>query len=147
MVTKKGGEVESERWYSIHHILSKDEMGWLKKCYVGEVHDLDVVLDLQERFLHASLYSVQVHIWVEIWCYCKPRRMRISGSCRKMRRRCSKNSFAEICQWTPMGVSRHRYVWLWCYGVPLHAWSVAFFEKIASVMGRYAADNVAGDHQ
>lgn len=60
MVTKKGGEVESERWYGIHHIVSKDEMGWLKKCYVGEVHDPDVVLDLQERFLHAGLYSVQV---------------------------------------------------------------------------------------
>ncbi|KAH7843379.1 hypothetical protein Vadar_015904 [Vaccinium darrowii] len=42
----------------------------------------------------------------------------------------------EVHQWSPeLPIVRRRNVWISCYGVPLHGWSVATFHKIAQLWG------------
>lgn len=45
-------EKAGDRWYGIHHTVTDDEMTWLAKCYVGQLHNPDMVFDLQEKLLY-----------------------------------------------------------------------------------------------
>lgn len=45
--------------------------------------------------------------------------------------------FSELRPWSPGEISKQRYAWVRCQGMPLHAWGEAFFQKIVTLFGRY----------
>lgn len=47
------------------------------------------------------------------------------------------NWFDEIRPWSPREIDNERLVWVRCYGVPAHAWSIKFFSFIVSTIGEF----------
>lgn len=45
--------------------------------------------------------------------------------------------FKWIRPWKPSDIDPERTTWLRCYGVPVHAWNLAFFSKLASQVGEF----------
>lgn len=43
--------------------------------------------------------------------------------------------FSEIYQWSSEDVDNGRLMWLFCYGLPFHAWCLNFFKFISSLAG------------
>ncbi|GAB4833166.1 hypothetical protein Ancab_031411, partial [Ancistrocladus abbreviatus] len=41
------------------------------------------------------------------------------------------NCFLNIRLWSPHAVSKQRFIWLRCFGIPLHLWNLSFFTKVA----------------
>ena len=47
------------------------------------------------------------------------------------------NWFSNVQAWKPEDVSRSRFVWLRCEGVPLHAWNPNFFKLLGNFWGTF----------
>ncbi|XVF17060.1 hypothetical protein REPUB_Repub10bG0084600 [Reevesia pubescens] len=47
------------------------------------------------------------------------------------------NWFDNITQWSDESKVDHRYTWLVCYGVPIHAWNLETFQNIGSLWGEF----------
>ncbi|GKV14958.1 hypothetical protein SLEP1_g25756 [Rubroshorea leprosula] len=45
--------------------------------------------------------------------------------------------FDEVQPWSPKMVATERFVWVKCYGVPLHVWNPEYFTIIATLWGKF----------
>lgn len=45
--------------------------------------------------------------------------------------------FDEIRSWSSREIDNERLVWLRCYGIPAHAWTVEFFSYLVSGIGEF----------
>ncbi|GKV29753.1 hypothetical protein SLEP1_g38652 [Rubroshorea leprosula] len=124
-------------WTGMEYNIKEEEFAWLEGCYVGTVHSVEMVRNLQEKF------------YMEGYFYCRVRAMggkMVLLDCEEkeelrdlveMAAEWLAQWFSEIKPWTPELVAKERFVWIKCHGAPLNAWRSDFFEKMGSTWGKF----------
>lgn len=135
--TATGDEAGEEEWRGLDFNIHEVEMKWLEKCYVGEVHSPTMVESVQDRILEEGVTSMRVIPMGVSHVLLKP----VEGEDLEELINDSggflDNWFSRNVKWLPMEVSRERYTWIRCHGIPLHAWTAEVFESIVASLGRF----------
>lgn len=131
-IEKKKGE--QEPWNGLEHEVKEDDMSWLAKCYVGQIHIPDTMFLLQQKMIQAGLFSIKVTpmrgdlvlITVEEGEDFHELVKDVNGL--------FETWFCDVRPWSQKEIAKEWYAWIRCQGVPLH---VGFFEKVVAGLGRY----------
>ncbi|GKV42979.1 hypothetical protein SLEP1_g50328 [Rubroshorea leprosula] len=123
--------------HSLEFKVQEEDLSWLEGCYVGVAHSVEIIPNLQEKFFMEGYFS------------CKVRAMGgklvlfEGGDKEEIKDLVEQASqwlgqwFSEVNPWNTSMVSRERFVWLRCQGVPAHAWRPDFFAAIGAVWGKF----------
>ncbi|GKV11938.1 hypothetical protein SLEP1_g23150 [Rubroshorea leprosula] len=118
LVWKEKGQ--GEQWPSMDYNVKEEEYSWLKGCYVGKVHFVEMVRNLQEKFYMESYFSYRIRAMggklVLLDCDDKEELKDLV----EMASDWLEQWFEEVSPWTPEKVASERFVWIRCQGVPLN---------------------------
>ncbi|GKV50537.1 hypothetical protein SLEP1_g57238 [Rubroshorea leprosula] len=143
--TKNSGKtkqkwVEKRRelhWTGLEFNPRHEDWEWLEGCFVGIARSVEIVPILQERLYMEGLFSIKLQAMggklVLMNCEDKEELKELVESAKDW----LGQWFVDIKRWTPQMVATERFVWLNCYGVPLHAWGPDFFISIANLWGNF----------
>ncbi|GKV50907.1 hypothetical protein SLEP1_g57586 [Rubroshorea leprosula] len=118
---------------------------WLKGCYVGTVHSVEMVRNLQEKFYMEGYFSCRIRAMggkmVLLDCEEKEELKDLV----EMASDWLSQWFEDVRPWTPESVAKERFVWIRCQGAPLNVWGLDFFANMACSWGKfiYLDDNTS----
>lgn len=128
-----------DEWKGLDFVVDEEDMSWLKHCYVGYVHEPDIVQTIQDKIKDVGLLSMFVLPMggdkVSIQTMEGGDFEELAKDAESM----MKDWFSDITRWSPQEVAKKRYTWVRCQGVPLHAWKGDFFKYVVSGIGRYVS--------
>ncbi|GKV44172.1 hypothetical protein SLEP1_g51378 [Rubroshorea leprosula] len=126
-----------EDWIGMEYNIKPEEFSWLKGCYVGTVHSVEMVRNLQEKFFMEGYFFCKIYAMggrlVLLDCEDK-------GELKDLVEMAAEwlgQWFEEVRPWTPETVANERFVWMRCQGAPLNVWGVDFFQKMGSSWGKF----------
>ncbi|GKV28743.1 hypothetical protein SLEP1_g37755 [Rubroshorea leprosula] len=126
-----------KRWEGMEYNAKPEEYEWLKGCYVGTVHSVEMVRNLQEKFYMEGYFSCRVRAMggkmVLLDCEEKEELKDLV----EMASDWLSQWFEDVRPWTPESVANERFVWVRCQGTPLNVWGLDFFEKMACSWGKF----------
>ncbi|GLT47665.1 hypothetical protein SLA2020_213410 [Shorea laevis] len=127
---------QGENWSRIEYNVKTEEYSWLDGCYVGTVYSVEMVRNLQEKFYMEGYFSCQFRAMggkmVLLDCEDKEELKNLV----ELGATWLGQWFQEVRPWTPKMVSKERFVWMRCQGVPLNAWEYDFFAKMSCSWGK-----------
>ncbi|GLT95915.1 hypothetical protein SLE2022_135680 [Rubroshorea leprosula] len=128
---------QGENWAGIEYNVKPEDCAWLKGCYVGTVHSVEMVRNLQEKFYMEGYFSCRIWaMWgklVLLDCEDEEEMKDLI----EMASDWLNQWFEDVRPWTPEAVAKERFVWLRCQGAPLNVWGPEFFEKMACSWGKF----------
>lgn len=130
-------KVDTEVWRGLDFTVKEDELAWLQKCYVGYVHNANVVYLLQDRLIDEGVFTFTVTPMGGDLVLIKPTEGEEFEDFVKNYEDLLETWFYDIRGWSPELVAKEREVWVMCQGVPIQTWSCEFFEMVVSSLGRY----------
>ncbi|GLU18031.1 hypothetical protein SLE2022_343530 [Rubroshorea leprosula] len=126
-----------EDWVGMEYNTKPEEFAWLIGCYVGTVHSVEMVRNLQEKFYMEGYFSCKIYAiggrMVLLDCDDKEELKDLV----EMAAEWLGQWFEEVRPWTPETVANERFVWMRCQGAPLNVWGVDFFQKMGSSWGKF----------
>ncbi|GKV03082.1 hypothetical protein SLEP1_g15450 [Rubroshorea leprosula] len=136
--TQKWVEKRRElHWTGLEFNPKHEDWEWLVGCYVGTARSVEIVPILQERLYMEGLFSIKLRAmgakFVLMDCDDKEELKELVESAKDW----LGQWFVDVKPWSPQMVANERFVWLKCYGVPLHAWGPEFFISIANLWGNF----------
>ncbi|GKU90659.1 hypothetical protein SLEP1_g4626 [Rubroshorea leprosula] len=128
---------EGEAWVGMEYNVEEEDLEWLRDCYVGVAHSVEIVPILQERFYMEGYFTCRLRAMggklILLDCEDKGElKELVQGAASWL-----SQWFSEIKPWSPITVAKERFVWLRCLGVPLHAWGPVFFESMVAAWGKF----------
>lgn len=135
----KENKYVEEPWNCLHYDAEEEEMVWLRKCYIGQVHNPDADFLLQNKLLEDGLSSIRVTLMSGDLVLIKVANGEDFSELVKEVEDLFENWFKDLRPWTPTEVEKEHYAWIRCQGVPLQVWNGEFFEKLVSSLGRYVS--------
>ncbi|GKV34386.1 hypothetical protein SLEP1_g42761 [Rubroshorea leprosula] len=136
--------VEKQRelhWTGLEFNPRHEDWEWFEGCFVGIARSVEIVPILQERLYMDGLFSIKLRAMggklVLMDCDDKEE---LKGLV-ELAKDWLGQWFVNIKHWTPQMVAKKRFVWLKCYGVPLHGWGPEFFISIANLWGNFITLN------
>ncbi|GKV16062.1 hypothetical protein SLEP1_g26767 [Rubroshorea leprosula] len=124
-------------WVGIEYNAKPEDYAWLEGCFVGLVHSVEMVHNLQEKFYMEGYFSCQIRAMggrmVLLDCEDKEELKDLV----ELAADWLGQWFEEMRPWKPEMVAKERFVWIRCQGVPLNAWSTEFFEKMGCSWGKF----------
>lgn len=126
-------------WRGLDFQIKEDEMAWLNQCFVGYVHNPDAVYLLQDRLVDEGVFSFTIVPMGGEMVLIKPTEGEDFVEFVKDYESLVETWFYDLRQWSPDVVVKEREAWIRCQGVPLHAWSSHFFEKLVSSLGKFVS--------
>ncbi|GKV25194.1 hypothetical protein SLEP1_g34664 [Rubroshorea leprosula] len=128
---------KGENWARIEYNIKLEEYAWLKGCYVGTVHSVEMVRNLQEKFYMEGYFSYRIRAMggkmVLLDCEDKEELKDLV----EMASDWLSQWFEDVCPWTPEAIANERFVWIKCQGAPLNVWGPKFFENMACSWGKF----------
>ncbi|GKV37223.1 hypothetical protein SLEP1_g45280 [Rubroshorea leprosula] len=128
---------QGENWARIEYNVKPEDCAWLKGCYVGMVHSVGMVRNLQEKFYMKGYFPCRIRAMggklVLLDCEDEDELKDLV----EMASDWLNQWFENVRPWTPEAVAKERFVWLRCQGAPLNVWGPEFFEKMASSWGKF----------
>ncbi|GKV26106.1 hypothetical protein SLEP1_g35459 [Rubroshorea leprosula] len=126
-----------EQWPGMDYNVKEEEYEWLKGCYVGKVHSVEMVRNLQEKFYMEGYFSCRIRAMggklVLLDCDDKEELKDLV----EMASEWLEQWFEEVSPWTPEKVAEERFVWIRCQGVPLNVWKSEFFTDMSCAWGKF----------
>ncbi|GKV11959.1 hypothetical protein SLEP1_g23168 [Rubroshorea leprosula] len=126
-----------EDWVGIEYIVKSEDYSWLDGCYVGTAHSVEMVRNLQEKFYMEGYFSCRIRAMggklVLLDCEDKEELKDLV----ELGANWLGQWFEEVRPWTPDMVSKERFVWMRCQGVPLNAWEPDFFATMGCAWGKF----------
>lgn len=124
-------------WKGWEFIVTEEDMAWLKRCYVGEMHLTDNVDVLREKMLMEGITTINLVPLDGKRVLLKVAEDEDFTQLVKDAEGYFQEWFCRITPWTPEEVARDRRTWVRCQGVPLHVWGDEFFQQLVMTMGSY----------
>ncbi|GLU22241.1 hypothetical protein SLE2022_383310 [Rubroshorea leprosula] len=135
LVWKEKGQ--GDQWAGLDYNVKEEEYSWLEGCYVGKVHSVEMVRNLQEKFYMEGYFSCRIRAMggklVLLDCDDKEELKDLV----EMASDWLEQWFEEVSPWTPEKVASERFVWIRCQGVPLNAWNSEFFAEMSCAWGKF----------
>ncbi|GKV27604.1 hypothetical protein SLEP1_g36760 [Rubroshorea leprosula] len=129
-----------EIWQGMEYKVTPEDSSWLEGTYVGTIHSVEMVRNLQEKF------------YMEGYFHCRIRAMGgklVLRDCEdkeelkdlvEMASEWLGQWFEEVQPWSPNKIAQERFVWIRCQGAPLNVWGSDFFEKMGRSWGGHWMD-------
>ncbi|GKV45171.1 hypothetical protein SLEP1_g52281 [Rubroshorea leprosula] len=128
---------KSDRWVGFEYNVKAEEYTWLDGCYVGKVHNVEMVRNLQEKFYMEGYFSCRIRAM-------GGKLVLLDGDDKdevkalvEMASEWLGRWFEEVRPWSPEMVADERFVWIRCQGVPLNAWGPEFFASMGASWGKF----------
>ncbi|XP_058775318.1 uncharacterized protein LOC131649579 [Vicia villosa] len=126
------GEVTSFTFSSDHEIRNR----W-KKAYIGEVLFSGESYNIQNHLEVEGFFSIKVHPLGANLCLLEEMDEGVIQELILEQGSLWKRWFKMIRPWQESDIDSERVVWIIVHGIPCHAWSLNFFERIAYFLGSY----------
>ncbi|GKV21933.1 hypothetical protein SLEP1_g31856 [Rubroshorea leprosula] len=128
---------QGEQWPGMEYNVKEEEYSWLEGCFVGKVHSVEMVRNLQEKFYMEGYFSCRIRAMggkmVLLDCEDKEELKDLV----EMASDWLAQWFEEVSPWTPEKVASERFVWIRCQGVPLNVWKSEFFADMSGTWGKF----------
>lgn len=112
---------EKDEWKGLTFNVPEEDMGWLEGTFVGEAHDVESSLHMQDNIHSEGIFSINaVPLGGNFVLLLVVGTEDFLNIAREDNKTLSK-LFIEICPWSPDFVVRERLVWVNVAGVPAHA--------------------------
>ncbi|GKV25907.1 hypothetical protein SLEP1_g35285 [Rubroshorea leprosula] len=126
-----------ENWQGMEYKVTSEDCAWLEGTYVGTVHSVEMVRNLQEKFYMEGYFHCRIRAMggklVLLDCEDKEELKDLV----EMASEWLGQWFEEVQPWSPNKITQERFVWIWCQGAPLNVWGSDFFEKMGSSWGKF----------
>lgn len=108
---------------------TKEDFERSRKATVGEVIYAGNTYSIQDEFLQQGVFDVKVTPLGENLALLES--VEDEGVNKFMEEAKDRLSqwFKETRPWSPNMIDEERLLWVWCYCIPAHAWSIEFFEQ------------------
>ncbi|GKV31169.1 hypothetical protein SLEP1_g39893 [Rubroshorea leprosula] len=103
-------------WAGMEYNVKPEEYKWLDGCYVGRVHSVEMVRNLQEKFCMEGYFSCQI---------------RAMGGKMVLLLGEDKEEVKDLVEMASDWLRQ------WCQGVPLNAWETDFFSTMSCSWGKF----------
>ncbi|KAE9587435.1 hypothetical protein Lalb_Chr23g0273581 [Lupinus albus] len=110
-------------------------MEWLSNCFVGRAIDLEKASQVPNALLSEGFHTIQCHQMGGNLILLSPVEGEDIKDLIKDAPECLNSLFSSIHHWKEEDVAEYRSTWIRCLGVPLHAWSMTFFDLVANIVG------------
>ncbi|GLT88305.1 hypothetical protein SLE2022_063380 [Rubroshorea leprosula] len=128
---------QHHQWTGMELNFDPEEYAWLEKCFVGTVHSVNLIPNLQENFFMEGVF----------FCNIRPmggRLVLLEGKDHEDLKELVDtgkdwlgNWFEEVKPWTPTLVAKERFAWIRCQGLPPHAWKSETFQTFGRLWGTF----------
>ncbi|GKV12085.1 hypothetical protein SLEP1_g23283 [Rubroshorea leprosula] len=125
------------QWSGMEINIDKDEYAWLEKCYVGTVHSVSLIPNLQEKFFMEGVFFCNIRpmggrlVLLEGKDYEDLKELVDTG------KDWMGQWFEDVKPWSPATVATERFAWIWCQGLPAHAWKLETFQTFRNLWGNF----------
>ncbi|GKV26629.1 hypothetical protein SLEP1_g35894 [Rubroshorea leprosula] len=126
-----------KNWAGTEYNVKPEEYEWLDGCYIGIVHSVEMVHNLQEKFYMEGYFSCQIQAMGGKMVLLLGEDKEELKDLVEMASDWLRQWFAEVQPWTPKMIANERFVWIRCQGVPLNAWGTDFFSTMSCLRGKF----------
>ncbi|GKV46218.1 hypothetical protein SLEP1_g53217 [Rubroshorea leprosula] len=126
-----------KRWEGIEYNAKPEDYEWLKGCYVGMVHSVEMVRNLQEKFYMEGYFSCRIQAMGGKMVLLDCEEKNELKDLVEMASDWLSQWFEVVRPWTPESVANERFVWVRCQGAPLNVWGLDFFANMACSWGKF----------
>ncbi|GKV50258.1 hypothetical protein SLEP1_g56970 [Rubroshorea leprosula] len=134
-VWKEKGRGDS--WAGMEFNIKLEEYVWLEGSYVGIVHSVEMVRNLQEKFYMEGYFSCQIRAMGGKMVLLSRQDKEEVKDLVEMASEWLGRWFEEVRPWTPQMTAKERFVWIRCQGAPLNVWGSEFFSTMGSSWGKF----------
>ncbi|CAL0299917.1 unnamed protein product [Lupinus luteus] len=110
---------------------------WLRYSYFGILSDQVDCTILKEKLHLDGFYSIHVFSLGGRSVLLRAEEEGEIESLLRDEKEWFSTHFSSIHRWKPTDVAQDRFLWIRCYGIPLHAWEEDFFKKLGSLFGKF----------
>lgn len=136
-----GDHVTSNSRCKVKFQVEDSDLVWFLKAYVGFFENPNITTNMQEIFNTKGYFT----IWVtQLWRNLCLLEDRVEGEIQVLvndKGNWLNQMYKDVRPWKPSSMDDERVTWIWCYGIPCHAWSPDFFEALVSPLGAYLCRN------
>lgn len=123
-------------WAAIKLEVTKDDLGWLQGCLIGEVKDLESLVHIVRIFVFEGLEDLPIKYLGGLRLLLDCGSNLIATKLLKQKSEWLLQWFDWIMIWNGNISQPERLIWLTIEGVPIEAWNESSLSKIASKWGR-----------
>ncbi|GKV48483.1 hypothetical protein SLEP1_g55294 [Rubroshorea leprosula] len=128
---------QHHHWSGMELNFDLEEYAWLEKCFVGTVHSVNSIPNLQEKFFMEGVFFCNIRpmgrrlVLLEGQDYEDLKELVDTG------KDWLGNWFEDVKPWTPTVVAAERFAWIRCQGLLAHAWKSETFETFGRLWGNF----------
>ncbi|GKV30538.1 hypothetical protein SLEP1_g39340 [Rubroshorea leprosula] len=128
---------QQHQWSGMELNFDLEEYAWLEKCFVGTVHLVNLIPNLQEKFFMEGVFFCNIRsmggrlVLLEGKDHEDLKELVDSG------KDWLGNWFEDVKPWTPTLVAMERFTWIQCQGLPVHAWKSKTFQSFGRLWGTF----------
>ncbi|GKV16172.1 hypothetical protein SLEP1_g26854 [Rubroshorea leprosula] len=126
-----------DNWASMEFNIKPEEYAWLEGSYVGIVHSMEMVRNLQEKFYMEGYFSCQIRAMGGKMVLLSGQDKEEVKDLVEMASDWLRRWFEEVRPWTPQMIAKERFVWIRCQGAPLNVWGSEFFSTMGRSWGKF----------
>ncbi|GKU86405.1 hypothetical protein SLEP1_g936 [Rubroshorea leprosula] len=126
-----------EKWAGMEFNVKPEEYAWLEGSYVGIVHSVEMVRNLQEKFFMEGYFSCQIRAMGGKMVLLTGQDKEEVKDLVEMAADWLRQWFEEVTPWTPQMTAKERFVWLRCQGAPVNVWGSEFFSTMGRSWGNF----------
>lgn len=135
---KKINGANSDEWRGLDFVANEEDIACrLNNCFVGCVHNPNVVDLLQDRIVEEGVTNFNITPMGGDMVLIKPVEGEDFVELVKDYEDLVESWFYDIRSWSPKEVAREREAWIRCQGVPVQGWSDQLFEMLANTLGSF----------
>ncbi|GLU02748.1 hypothetical protein SLE2022_199860 [Rubroshorea leprosula] len=125
------------KWAGLEFNVKPEEYAWLEGSYVGVVHSVEMVRNLQEKFFMEGYFSCQIRAMGGKMVLLTGQDKEEVKDLVEMASDWLRQWFEEVRPWTPQLTANERYVWIRCQGAPVNVWGSDFFSTMGCTWGKF----------
>ncbi|GKU93946.1 hypothetical protein SLEP1_g7495 [Rubroshorea leprosula] len=125
------------KWAGMEFNVKPEEYAWLEGSYVGIVHSVEMVRNLQEKFYMEGYFSCQIRAMGGKMVLLTDQDKEEVKDLVKMASDWLRQWFEEVRPWTPQMTAKERYVWIRCQRAPVNVLGSDFFSTMGHSWGNF----------
>ncbi|GKU99298.1 hypothetical protein SLEP1_g12166 [Rubroshorea leprosula] len=126
-----------ETWAGMEFKIKPEEYAWLEGNYVGIVHYVEMVRNLQEKFYMEGYFSCQIRAMGGKMVLLTGQDKEEVKDLVEMATDWLRQWFEEVKPWSSQMTTNERFAWIRCQGAPVNVWGSEFFSTMGSTWGKF----------
>ncbi|GKV01521.1 hypothetical protein SLEP1_g14070 [Rubroshorea leprosula] len=126
---------QQQHWSGMELNVDLEEYAWLEKCFVGTVHSVNSISNLQEKFYMEGIFFTSIRPMGGRLVLLEAKEHEDLKELVDTGKEWLGKWFEDVKPWTPTVVAAERFAWIRCQGLPAHAWKPETFQTFGRLWG------------